>query len=107
DRSFVMKLDKGSSDAIIVRSTIELGHNLGLRIVAEGIEDAETLAWLTELGCDIGQGYFISRPMSAEAMEGFIVDAVPGWRVPTEDLGPVVTAQGDEPTGRLRLVEQG
>ena len=106
DRSFVMKLDKGSSDAIIVRSTIELGHNLGLRIVAEGIEDAETLAWLTELGCDIGQGYFISRPMSAEAVEGFIVEAVPGWRVPTDDPEPVVTAQG-EPTGRLRLVEQG
>jgi diguanylate cyclase (GGDEF)-like protein len=49
-------------DKQLVRSTIELGHALGLRVVAEGVEDAETLALLTELGCDIGQGFFIGVP---------------------------------------------
>ena len=49
-----------------MRSTIELGHALGLRIVAEGIEDAETLELLTEYGCDVAQGYCISRPQPAE-----------------------------------------
>ena len=51
---------------IIVRSTIELGHSLGLRFVAEGVETAETLATLTSLGCDEAQGYFIARPMPTE-----------------------------------------
>jgi EAL domain-containing protein (putative c-di-GMP-specific phosphodiesterase class I) len=49
-------------DKQLVRSTIELGHALGLRVVAEGVEDAETLALLTELGCDVGQGFFIGVP---------------------------------------------
>ncbi|MCZ3388376.1 MAG: EAL domain-containing protein [Actinomycetia bacterium] len=68
DRSFIMNLDIESSDAIIVASTVELGHNLGLRIVAEGVEDGDTLAWLTGLGCDIAQGYYIGRPMAPDAV---------------------------------------
>ncbi len=68
DRSFIMDLDIESSDAIIVASTVELGHNLGLRIVAEGVEDGDTLAWLTGLGCDVAQGYHIGRPMAPEAV---------------------------------------
>jgi len=53
-------------DLDLVRSTIELGHALGLRVVAEGVEDLETLETLGQLGCDLAQGYFISRPMPAE-----------------------------------------
>jgi diguanylate cyclase (GGDEF)-like protein len=68
DKSFIMNLDLESSDAIIVASTVELGHNLGLRIVAEGVEDAATLQWLSGLGCDIAQGYHIGRPMAPEAV---------------------------------------
>jgi EAL domain-containing protein (putative c-di-GMP-specific phosphodiesterase class I) len=83
-----MNLDPDSSDAIIVASTIELGHNLGLRIVAEGVEDAPTLEWLGGLGCDIAQGFHIGRPMAPEA----IVE--------------VVRARGGDhrSTGPLRLV---
>ena len=73
DRSFIMQLDQDSSDAIIVASTVELGHNLGLRIVAEGVEDAETLEWLRELGCDRAQGYHISRPTSAAAVSELVL----------------------------------
>ena len=72
DRSFIMNLDIASSDAIIVASTIELGHNLGLRIVAEGVEDGETLAWLSDLGCDMAQGYHVGRPMAAEAVTDLV-----------------------------------
>jgi predicted signal transduction protein with EAL and GGDEF domain len=52
------------SDLIIVRSTINLGHDLGLRIVAEGVEDGPTLERLAALGCDLAQGYHLSRPLA-------------------------------------------
>jgi diguanylate cyclase len=55
------------SDAAIVRATIELAHGLGLRVVAEGVEDAETLAALHALRCDTAQGFHLGRPMTADA----------------------------------------
>ena len=55
------------SDLIIVRSTINLAHDLGLRIIAEGVEDEPTLAHLALLGCDLAQGYHVSRPMPSDA----------------------------------------
>lgn len=63
DRSFVMFMDKNSSDASIVKSTIDLAHNLGLIVVAEGIENEFVLNQLARLGCNEGQGYFIGKPM--------------------------------------------
>ncbi len=63
DKSFVIDMRSDSGDAIIVRSTIELAHDLGLRIVAEGVEDAATLALLRRLGSDFAQGWHIGRPM--------------------------------------------
>jgi EAL domain-containing protein (putative c-di-GMP-specific phosphodiesterase class I) len=68
DRSFVRELATDKDDLAIVRSTISLGHDLGLSIVAEGIEDADTWDLLRRLGCDIAQGYFIGRPMTASAL---------------------------------------
>ncbi len=65
DKSFVMKSIRDEEAAAIVRITIDLGHSLGLTVVAEGIENQETYDWLKELGCDIGQGYFISKPVDA------------------------------------------
>ncbi len=65
DRSFVSNMANDASDAAIVQSTIELGHNLGLRVVAEGVEDSDTWRRLAGLGCDLGQGYFLGRPMAA------------------------------------------
>jgi diguanylate cyclase (GGDEF)-like protein/PAS domain S-box-containing protein len=63
DRSFVKHLRDNQSDAVIVRSTVDLGHNLGLRVVAEGVEDEATWQELATLGCDSVQGYFLARPM--------------------------------------------
>jgi diguanylate cyclase (GGDEF)-like protein len=68
DRSFVSSMLTSPNDAVIVRSTIDLAHNLGLRTVAEGVEDAETLERLAELGCDCAQGYYLARPLAPHAL---------------------------------------
>jgi diguanylate cyclase len=69
DRSFVGQMATSPSDAVIVRSTIDLSHNLGLRVVAEGVETQHALEELTALGCDIAQGYYLGRPMLAADLE--------------------------------------
>jgi len=88
DRSFVMDMCKNASDATIVRSTIDLGRNLGLEVVAEGVETQEAWEALRALGCTLAQGYLISRPLPAgeltelltdrRANERPAADAVPG-----------------------------
>ena len=65
DRSFVQHAHLQRNDAVLVRSTIDLAHDLGLKVVAEGVEDAECLAFLRTLNCDMVQGYLISRPLPA------------------------------------------
>jgi EAL domain-containing protein (putative c-di-GMP-specific phosphodiesterase class I) len=69
DRSFVSQMATSPSDAVIVRSTIDLGHNLGLRVVAEGVETQHAWQQLSALGCDIAQGYYLGRPMPAAELE--------------------------------------
>jgi diguanylate cyclase (GGDEF)-like protein len=71
DRSFVQDMIQDKDDAVIVRSTIDLAHNLGLKVVAEGVENAETLTLLHELGCDLAQGYHISRPGPVGSLQNF------------------------------------
>ena len=66
DKSFVLKMTEDRDDIKIVRSTIDLAHNFNLKVVAEGIENMESWDLLKYLGCDFGQGYFISRPMPAD-----------------------------------------
>jgi len=73
DRAFVMNLDRSASNLAIMRTTIELGHSLGLKVVAEGIETPEVWATLLRLGCDVAQGYYISRPMPAAAVAPWLV----------------------------------
>ena len=75
DRSFVSPMLADESDLIIVRSTINLGHDLGLRVVAEGVEDAQTLECLARLGCDLAQGFHMSKPLSADAFADWIARA--------------------------------
>ncbi len=92
DRGFVCNLDRSTSNLAIVRSTVELGHSLGLKVVAEGIETPEIWAALLRLGCDLAQGYFISRPMPA--------GSVSAWtRAQREQLIRNATAAEEE--GRL------
>jgi len=72
DKSFVLQMGGNSSDETIVRSIIDLAHNLDLRAVAEGVEDQGIMNRLTELGCDVAQGYHISRPLPAERFEAWM-----------------------------------
>jgi len=75
DRSFVMRLASTPGDAVIVRSTVELAHNLGLTVVAEGVEDELALDMLVEYGCDVAQGYFFSRPVAAEELTAWLTES--------------------------------
>jgi EAL domain-containing protein (putative c-di-GMP-specific phosphodiesterase class I) len=65
DKSFIINMITSKNDIHIVQAAIELGHHLGLNVVAEGVENKETFDLLAQLGCDEAQGYFISRPMAA------------------------------------------
>lgn len=71
DKSFVMKLASNNGDEILVKSTIDLGHNLGLKVTAEGVEDRPSLDILKSHGCETGQGYHISKPVPAADFEKF------------------------------------
>jgi diguanylate cyclase (GGDEF)-like protein len=79
DKSFVLGMLAANSDAMIVRSVIDLGHNLGLRVVAEGVETQEMLDALAALGCDEAQGYFISKPLACEPLKGWFPTAA--WKL--------------------------
>lgn len=63
DKSFVMDLATNRQNQVIVRSILQMSHELNIRVVAEGVEDLETLNFLTELGCDVIQGYYLAKPM--------------------------------------------
>jgi EAL domain-containing protein (putative c-di-GMP-specific phosphodiesterase class I)/CHASE2 domain-containing sensor protein len=66
DRSFVQHAHVNRSDAVLVRSTVDMAHELGLKVVAEGVEDAECLTFLRSIGCDYVQGYLVSRPVAPQ-----------------------------------------
>ena len=72
DRSFVATLRSDQRSRMIVASTSQMAHALGLRMVAEGVEDEHTAADLAELGIDVLQGYHIARPMPASEVEGWV-----------------------------------
>ena len=72
DKSFVISAIRSSESRAVVESIIGLGHNLGLRVVAEGVEDAATLRYLCDAGCDLAQGYFIAEPMYGTAAAAWI-----------------------------------
>jgi diguanylate cyclase (GGDEF)-like protein len=80
DKSFVLAMNLDPRNRIVVRSTIELARNLGLRTVAEGIEDAGTLESLRELGCELGQGFHISHPLPVAELDRW-------WQRPSVESG--------------------
>jgi len=72
DRSFVMEIDEGEEDATICDATISLTHALGLKLVAEGVETEQQLAYLRQRHCDLVQGYLFSRPLPAQQVVEYI-----------------------------------
>jgi EAL domain-containing protein (putative c-di-GMP-specific phosphodiesterase class I) len=94
DKQFIGSVASDSKDLHIVKATIDLAHAFGMRVVAEGVDNDESLRVLGELGCELAQGFYIARPMRAE----FLVDWVRKYRGGTSDklLPPAI--------GNLRLV---
>jgi EAL domain-containing protein (putative c-di-GMP-specific phosphodiesterase class I) len=86
DRSFVSHVSGDADLRTIVSSTIEMGHRLGMKVVAEGVEDSDSYALLRELGCDTAQGYYMSPPLPAEAFRAWLEG-----RLPTADARPRAT----------------
>jgi diguanylate cyclase (GGDEF)-like protein len=82
DKSFVMKMDEKEGDAVLVRSIIDLAHNLGLKAVAEGVEGASVWRQLRSLGCDSGQGYFFAKPVPLESLAQWLQTS--SWGMPTQ-----------------------
>ena len=95
DRAFVSNMSEDADMMTIVRSTIELGHNLGLKVVAEGIEDSKGYALLRGLGCDVAQGYYISPPMPAEALPAWLNGSVTIRRLPDSMIPPALADPQD------------
>jgi diguanylate cyclase (GGDEF)-like protein len=77
DKSFVLALLDEPANQVIVRSSIELAHNLGMQVVAEGVEDEATLRWLRRNACDLVQGYHISRPQAADKLQQWLLQGAP------------------------------
>jgi len=75
DRSFVQDILHSDSDAVIVKATINLAHNLGLQVVAEGVEDAEIMAKLKDYECDIAQGYYLNKPQSVADFNTWLAES--------------------------------
>jgi len=77
DKSFVLNMQEDENDAVIVRSIVDLARNLGLRVVAEGVETTSTWDALRVMGCDIAQGYVISRPLPADQLSAWLATVTP------------------------------
>ncbi|HLL69741.1 MAG TPA: EAL domain-containing protein [Micromonosporaceae bacterium] len=102
DRSFVLGMTEDENDAILVRGAIDLGHNLGLTVVAEGVERAEHSAALKLMGCDIAQGFHYARPVPVSQLRAMMLQgrfSVDGAAVPELDGAAVVSQR---PGGPLR-----
>jgi EAL domain-containing protein (putative c-di-GMP-specific phosphodiesterase class I) len=81
DKSFVLEMTTNDADAAIVRTVIDLAHNLGKQVCAEGVENEATWAMLRELGCDLAQGYWISRPLPAAELMQWLMDSCWGLKL--------------------------
>jgi len=84
DKSFVKDMASNHNDAVIVRSTVELGHNLGLKVVAEGVEDQAAWDKLKGLGCDSAQGYYMSRPLPSVDFLAWLQKSP--WGIPIKNI---------------------
>jgi diguanylate cyclase len=91
DKSFVINIANDPDDAAIVRPTVDLGHNLGLAVVAEGVESLAALNMVTEFGCDYAQGYYIAKPLPVEGIDAWI-DESP-WLVSAVDGVDAIEAE--------------
>lgn len=106
DQSFVANVLLDEQDEVIVRSTIDLGHNLGLVVVAEGVENNEVLERLRVFGCDVAQGFCISRPLTPNHfMSWLATTSHPSRLIDPLDFSRWVDAAAAEPAETDPLVD--
>jgi EAL domain-containing protein (putative c-di-GMP-specific phosphodiesterase class I) len=86
DKSFVVRMATEAQDAVIVRSMIHLAHNLNLKVVAEGVENRQTMEMLRKMGCDMAQGYHISHPRPAEE----VPRRLDNWLAASSEPAPIM-----------------
>jgi EAL domain-containing protein (putative c-di-GMP-specific phosphodiesterase class I) len=86
DKSFVTGMERSENDAIIVRTSIDLAHNLGLSVIAEGVESDDLLRRLAELGCDVAQGFYLSRPLAPDELITWLKESFWGLHSRTTGL---------------------
>jgi EAL domain-containing protein (putative c-di-GMP-specific phosphodiesterase class I) len=99
DKSFIQNIENDRDSSVIVKSIIDLGHNLGLKIVAEGVETIESKKMLRVFECDEGQGYYFCRPVPADAMTQFLL------RASSTPIGPPLNTKVSEKTGHAARSE--
>ncbi len=88
DKAFVMDMLTSENDAAIVKATINLGHNLGLNVTAEGVENKEIMNRLMEYGCDVAQGYFLSKPVSVQNFNQWVSNS--RWKIAGQPSGQLL-----------------
>jgi diguanylate cyclase (GGDEF)-like protein len=101
DRSFVTNLPNEASNRIIVKSSITMAHSLGLHVVAEGAEDELTCAMLAEAECDFIQGYYLSKPQEASALQDWLLEGA------TLEFSPIVEIPGSEGAALMLMSKSG
>lgn len=84
DKAFVTELEAGGKDALLVKSTVDLAHSLGMKVTAEGVETREGLAALQLMGCDLVQGYFVAKPMGLDKLVEFLGE----WSIDLPEQAP-------------------
>jgi EAL domain-containing protein (putative c-di-GMP-specific phosphodiesterase class I)/GGDEF domain-containing protein len=84
DKAFVMSLEAGGKDALLVKSTVDLAHSLGMKVTAEGVETREGLAALQLMGCDLAQGYYVAKPMGLDKLIAFLGE----WSIELPEEAP-------------------
>ena len=88
DRSFVSEMLNNSESQEIVKTILSLGSNLGMKVIAEGVETSEQVSQLRSLGCEFAQGYFFSKPLDAAAVEqALVASEANSYTLPEELLG--------------------
>ncbi len=99
DKSFVLNMPANNDDLVIVRSTIDLGHNLGLNVVAEGVESQEVMRQLALLRCDAAQGFFMSQPIPHTELARWVLES-------PKELRPIIAGDSGTETGPPSLCHQ-
>jgi EAL domain-containing protein (putative c-di-GMP-specific phosphodiesterase class I) len=104
DRSFVGNMHSTESDRVMVQKTIEIGHELGMKVVAEGVETQAQLDFLRANGCDIAQGYLFSRPLPLNDLISWLATYRPASQPRGQSPKPVLrVAPESPPFGRIHL----